>query len=663
MIQSILMNVRKVSLFIGLIAFINSVLAQDGTLDVTFNPGTGVSSGTGIRAIALQPDGKIIIGGSFTSYNGITRNFLVRINADGSLDNTFNIGTGANLTIYTVVIQPDGRILIGGDFTSYNGTTVRGITRLNTDGSIDNTFNVGGTGVNGGSPNGISTNGGRVFTIVLQPDGKILVGGNFGGYNGLATQSRALIRLNTDGSIDNTFNWYKSTGTIATYLPTNITAIAVQADGRILVGGAFEWWYLGNVQSRVSWLWRTSSTGTVESTFGIPVNNNVNALVLQPDGKILMSCYNASGYHFLSRYNSDGSFDATVSTIIGDVRALALQPDGKIIIGGNFTLNNGNGTTLNRVARLNADFSLDNTFNVGTGANNILYALVLQPDGKVLIGGNFTTYNGTIRNRIARLNGYTPCTPITTNISGSFCTGGFYYYNGIAVSEAGQWSIPYTSSRGCDSTVILTVTEKQPSSSSQTSSICAGESYNFNGQQLTRGGQYQSTLTNAAGCDSTITLTLTVHPLPQPTVSQNGSVLSTQSFNSYKWLRNGSIIDTNVQTITPTQSGLYSVVVTDANGCQDTSSVLQFTITGVKNFSQSVQLNIYPNPFTEDFVIESNISESLTYTLHDVSGKALAKQTFIKKTMVDMSAYATGSYIISITNQLGESDTYVVVKK
>ncbi len=139
----------------------------------------------------LQPDGKILIGGQFTTYNGITANRIARLNTDGTLDTTFTVGTGADSSVNTITLQPDGKILIGGAFTTYNGTTVNHVARLNADGTLDTTF-VTGTGTNG-----------SVFTIALQPDGKILIGGWFTTYNG--TTANYIARLNTDGTLDTTF--------------------------------------------------------------------------------------------------------------------------------------------------------------------------------------------------------------------------------------------------------------------------------------------------------------------------------------------------------------------------------------------------------------------------------------------------------------------------
>lgn len=135
------------------------------------------------------------------------------------------------------------------------------------------------------------------------------------------------------------------------------------------------------------------------------------SITLQSDGKVLIG--GAFG-NYLARLNANGSPDFTFNTGIGanlNVNSLPLQPDGKVLIGGDFTAFNG--STHNYITRLNSDGSLDTSFNAGSGANAVVYSIALQPDGKALIGGNFTTYNGTFVNRIARIHAFQPCIPAT----------------------------------------------------------------------------------------------------------------------------------------------------------------------------------------------------------------------------------------------------------
>jgi len=201
-----------------IISFLFSIIVygQPGTIDLTFNPGSGANNL--VCTASIQSDGKIIIGGTFTFYNGIARNRIARLNTDGSLDTSFNPGTGADNDVWTTSIQSDGKIIIGGNFTSYNGIAINRIARLNTNGTLDTSFNPG-TGAND-----------YVYTTSIQSDGKLMVGGNFTSYNGIARNRIA--RLNTNGTLDTSF----SPGTGANDI---VYTTSIQSDGKIIIGGYF----------------------------------------------------------------------------------------------------------------------------------------------------------------------------------------------------------------------------------------------------------------------------------------------------------------------------------------------------------------------------------------------------------------------------------------
>ena len=188
---------KKYLLFIFLILFGSITKAQPGANDPTFNPGDqGFDYGAGadnrINTIAIQNDGKIIIAGQLNSYNGALNNRIARLNDDGSVDAAFYSGSGANYEIFATAVQNDGKIIIAGNFTSYNGTAIKRVARLNTNGTIDASFNIG---------TGISH---CVYATAIQSDGKIIVAGDFDTING--TPSYRSARLNTDGSLDTTFS-------------------------------------------------------------------------------------------------------------------------------------------------------------------------------------------------------------------------------------------------------------------------------------------------------------------------------------------------------------------------------------------------------------------------------------------------------------------------
>jgi uncharacterized delta-60 repeat protein len=378
-------------------------LNTNGTVDSQFDFISGGTNGN-VSTSSIQSDGKIIIGGSFTSCNGITRNRMARLNTNGSLDTSFNIGTGANEYIRTTSIQNDGKIIIGGDFTSYNGVARNGIARLNTDGSLDTTFNPG-TGANN-----------EVHTTFIQSDGKIIIAGSFTSFNSISRNK--ITRLNADGTLDTSFS--SGTGTNNNGV---IYSTSIQSDGKIIIGGSF-FSYNGTNRFRVA---RLNANGSLDGTFNPPTypqssietsNNFVQRVSIQNDGKIIIvgrfyatfATLNNISRNGIARLNTDGTLDTTFDpgTGTGNTTALvhpftsSIQSDGKIIIGGSFTSFNGIAT--NQFARLNTNGTLDTTFNIGTGFNGLVRTISIQNDGKIIIGGDFTSYNGTGKNRIARIN-------------------------------------------------------------------------------------------------------------------------------------------------------------------------------------------------------------------------------------------------------------------
>jgi len=380
-----------------------------GSVDTSFDTGTGFNNG--VWTFALQPDGKILAGGYFTEYNGTTQNHITRLNTDGTLDTSFDtffeVGSGGSSPIRAIASQPDGKILVGGEFGQYNGVIQNRLVRLNSDGSWDTSFDTG-TGFSG------LFGGGSVRTIVLPPDGKILAGGDFTGYKGI-TQNR-IVRLNSNGNLDTSF-------TVGTGFDSSVETIILQSDGKILVAGSFTE-YNGTARNRIA---RLNSNGSLDTSFtiGTGFNNGVQTIALQSDGKILVGGnfteYNGTTQNYIARLNANGSLDNSFTIGTGfnsQVYSIAIQSDGKILAGGLFT--NYNGTIRNFIIRLNTDGSLDNSFIIGGGFSSFLFSVALQSDGKILAGGGALSYNGVSINRIARLHGDTTAgieelKPVTVN--------------------------------------------------------------------------------------------------------------------------------------------------------------------------------------------------------------------------------------------------------
>jgi uncharacterized delta-60 repeat protein/M6 family metalloprotease-like protein len=424
-------------------------LNADGSVDTTFLPPEIDHT---IRAIAVQPDGKIVIGGDFVRVNGLLRNRIARLNADGTVDASFNAGAGAGSTVLALALQADGKILVGGNFLGYAGSLRDRLARLNADGSLDTTLlNRGFTA--------------PVTAIVVQSDGRMVVGGSFGGLasqgyidnNGAIVTRAGLARLNTDGTVDATYN-------ASTNGPVN--ALALQGDGRLVVGGSFTLLNNASSIPNLARLNSNGTVdASFLTTGGLGFNGAVGALTLDASGRILaggsFTTFAGATATRFARLNATGSRDFSLQTggFNSSVTSTAVLPNGQILVGGGFsayinTSNvlttrvrlarlNGDGTlhaasnfslraagtvnaivplagdkmviagffnTLrgaavpNSLAQINPDGSVESAFNLGgAGANSNVLAAVAQPDGKIIIGGAFTTYNGTTVNGIARV--------------------------------------------------------------------------------------------------------------------------------------------------------------------------------------------------------------------------------------------------------------------
>lgn len=334
----------------------------DGSFDESFGAGGSVvaeldSGGDALSAIALQPDGKIVVAGSLL-HNNFTLGFVVaRFNADGSMDTTFGTGGkttttfGSNATGYALAIQPDGKIVIVGDSGTGYDITLRDFTivRYNADGSLDQTFGAGGkiiTHFDGGYNTGSSAH-----TVGLQPDGKLLVAGAFKPDTGVPARF-ALARYNVDGSLDATFGtggkFSNSLGSADAFA----FAHALLPDGRIVLAGYF-WTASHNHDIALA---RYNANGSVDTTFGNggqvitdlfgATDDIAYGLTPMPGGRLLVVGHTGQYPNFklaLVCFNRYGQLDQTfgnagkVQTTVGtssNAYAAAMQADGRILVGG-----------------------------------------------------------------------------------------------------------------------------------------------------------------------------------------------------------------------------------------------------------------------------------------------------------------------------------------
>ena len=332
-----------------------------------------------IRKAIPQPDGKVIVAGPFSYIGQTQRAGIARLNSDGTLDQTFDSGSGANGSIDHLALQSDGKILIGGVFTSVSGTARAGIARLNANGTLDSTFDPG-TGADG-----------EVFRMLVDANNKVVLGGNFGSFNSVARYG--LVRLNLDGTVDLAFDAAKNFTAVGPPGPGAIRRVldfAFYPDGQLIVIGIFN---AGGKFSPV----RVAVDGTVDQSFVVQAISN-KLVAAQPDGRVLIGdgmAYNRNGS--LVRANADGQQDITFQAFVTP-RALRLQADGRILV-----------IDQNEFRRLLYNGSVDPTFTspqLGSGrpATFPMFAGVEpQDDGRILIYGSFNSVNGIPRVGVARL--------------------------------------------------------------------------------------------------------------------------------------------------------------------------------------------------------------------------------------------------------------------
>lgn len=366
-------------------------LNSDGSYDQGFNIGSGFDYE--VLSIEVQPDGKIIVAGKFTSFNGSLHRKILRLNSDGSLDTSFVSPSQINGEIKTIALQPDGKIIVGGNFTSFNNENMSKIARLNSNGTLDNSFQIG----EGFNTDGYLINAVRVIHIL--PSGQFLAGGLFSSFDNNTCNS--LARINPDGSFDHTFE-------IGSGFDSWVLSITEEDDNKLIIGGAFSSFN----DDKCFGLVRISSGGQLDNSFNIDndfLNSAVNHSTLLDDGSLIVtgsfSQYPSTGKNRISRLNDDGTVNEMFNPYTGFDRTvfdIQVQSDGRILVGGEFT--RFHNTFSPKLIRLSSEGLIDPEFNIGQGFNDQVNTILPLTDGKILVGGNFTSFNNQTQNYIVRLN-------------------------------------------------------------------------------------------------------------------------------------------------------------------------------------------------------------------------------------------------------------------
>jgi len=629
-------------------------LNVNGSIDANFNIGSGFNSP--VYTINVQINGKIIVGGGFTNFNGVNINRIIRLNSDGSLDPTFNIGTGFNDYIYAACLQPDGKIIVGGNFTSFNGVNRNRIIRLNSDGSLDPTFNPGSGFVG-------TQSGGAVLTINVQSDGKILVGGMFTTFNNNTRNYFA--RLNSDGSIDNTFNPIPG-------FNNSVWTSFVQPDGKIIVGGDFTS-FNGNLKNRII---RLNNDGSIDATFvtGTGFDNSVLSINMQSNGQILLSghflSYNGNNKNKIIRLNSNGGNDATFnigSGFNGNVSKTLIQSNGKILCSGGFS--SYNSIPRRAMARLNS---------VCQPSSSTLNQTVC---GSVIINGQTFNNSGTYSQTITNASGcdsnisinllVNPLPTIIAGINQTICIGGsvtlsatggtnYSWTNNVqnnipfSPSITQSYTVTGTDNNNCSATdqVTVTVNPLPIVNAGQDQALCQGDMVTLSGSGANN-YSWTNNVQNNIPFSPSITQSYTVTGTDNNNCSASDNVLVTVNMNStatelqttlnnYTWPVNGQ---------TYSQSGVYTAIIPNALGCDSTITLnLSLSYSGIRELDENI--NIYPNPTNGLVTLEVSLEKiGKSYSILDFSGRIIREGKISSaQEQIDLQGVARGVYYLSMEN-------------
>jgi len=396
------------SLFIMVMLFLSPQITNANLVPDNFNPDVNKF----IQAVAIQSDGKILIGGDFSIVNGTIKEKIARLNADGTLDGSFN--ADVDYTVYAIAIQSDGKILIAGE--GYRNT----IVRLNKNGTIDTTFDVDYQKI------------WSVQSIAIQSDGKIIVGGSF--YKVVGEDINHLARLNSNGTIDESFN---------ADVDDVVYAIAIQSDGKILIGGDFSI-VNGTIKEYIA---RLNYNGTLDGSFNLNLGPQsgyrvMEDIAIQSDGKILIAGTNCYGsisktLCYLARFNTDNTVDESFNhSVNSNVYSIAVQLDGKILIGGFFSYIGAiERQYIARLYEVTDQFYLNDQTEVATNTtvtSNTITVSGISSSATISItggtysinGGAYTSANGTVNNgnavtvQLVSSESYSTTTEATLTIGG-----------------------------------------------------------------------------------------------------------------------------------------------------------------------------------------------------------------------------------------------------
>ncbi len=238
---------------------------------------------------------------------------------------------------------------------------------------------------------------------------------------------------------------------------------------------------------------------------------------------------------------------------------------------------------------------------------------------------------------------------LTGAYSQTICAGQSVSFNGLQLNTAGTYADTLQTIGGCDSIVTLTLSVNNVLQTTLQDTICNGDSYLFGGNNIQQSGIYSDTLVSVNGCDSIVTLQLFVNALPVPVIIRSGDTLSTQTFVVYQWLKDGNPVGSGNAWLPMTANGTYAVVVTDANGCSDTSAALQVTGVGVEDLLTATTVNVFPNPNSGAFMVVFGKTGNRELSVTDATGRLILQMMSEKDVNeINLGSTAAGIYFLQV---------------
>jgi uncharacterized delta-60 repeat protein len=645
---------------------------SDGSVDNSFEIGTGFNYG--LTKILAQSDGKLIVVGRFTTFNGLSRNRIIRLNEDGSKDDSFSIGIGFDGDIYDAVIQPDGKVVVCGVFSSYKGINQKKLARLLANGLLDSSFNIGTSFPYGTSSPQLPQK------IEIDSNGNLIIIGNFTIYND--SPKLGFLKLHSDGSIDTNCNF---TTTNNDYL----YSIGVGFDDNIIVGGNRK-------------IYRILSNGNqdLSLSYGAGFNDRIFDTQLRPNGKYIVAGQ-FSEYqeetNIIVQFNADGTKDNTfifnngLGYIHGLIRTILVLPNGQIIVGGSFAVN-ANGTICSNLIRVNSDGSIDTSFSPPYINDGVVYALAVQSDGKIMVGGSFTYINTVLDPFLIRLNSDgtrdytfdkgTGFGTFTSNVASIVIQpddkllvgGNFLVYRNephnhlMRLMPDGSVDSSFNTGDGFNSFIGKVML--QPDNKI----VAAGHFGSFDSQsvwgiaRLNPNGSLDSSFTTGFTTDfvndfviqpdgKIITVGYTSYFAGNPLsnlVRFNPDGTTDTSFNPNDYLRSK-----NMHSVSLFNNGniLLGGEFNTFNGYNSSNLILlRGGDASLSNTSFSQQnMIVYPNPTKENITIlisDSNNSRALSYKITDVSGKTVLENKSLISS-INVASLSNGVYFINVSNGEG----------